>query len=312
MSTSPSRRSFEPNSQSLDKSTSKRHSSPIKRSNDAPTKQSSLHKTPSDRSSSSRSPSPFKQGYDSSSQSLFHKSERSSYFVSNRSSCNRSPSPLKWDYNPTSQSLFRSERSNCSESNRSSGNQSSSPLKRGYDLSAPPLRSEQSNSSKSERGRTTTHKTASDSRIESVSYAGKSTNISTVGSWRGSAHSLHSPPTSQNSSPSRKSRESKLAGVQKSAHVSWSTGDRRQDQDKRSASRRNRSPSPSMRNHTSSQSSIDSVMSSGSSGLNREEYVIMADLPKGKRVLQRSRPNQMEGIEKGNRDETSLYKPARY
>lgn len=63
-----------------------------------------------------------------------------------------------------------------------------------------------------------------------------------------------------------------------------------------------------MRNHTSSQSSIDSIMSSGSSGLNREEYAIMADLPKAKRV---QRPNQMEGMERGNRDETSLYKPAR-
>lgn len=67
-----------------------------------------------------------------------------------------------------------------------------------------------------------------------------------------------------------------------------------------------------MRNHTSSQSSIDSLMSSGSSGLNREEYAIMADLPKVKRVLQRARPKQMEGMERGNRDETSLYKPARY
>ncbi|XP_060721188.1 TRIO and F-actin binding protein b isoform X1 [Tachysurus vachellii] len=36
----------------------------------------------------------------------------------------------------------------------------------------------------------------------------------------------------------------------------------------------------------------------------------MADLPKDKRVLQRTRPNQREETEKGNRDETSLYKPA--
>ncbi|XP_053494413.1 TRIO and F-actin binding protein b isoform X2 [Ictalurus furcatus] len=139
---------------------------------------------------------------------------------------------------------------------------------------------------------------------------GKSTNSSTAGSWRGSTHSLESPPISRNSSPSRKYSESKLVGVRKSAHVSWSTGDRRQGQDNHRPSCRNRSPSPLMRNHTSSQSSIDSLMSSGSSGLNREEYAIMADLPKVKRVLQRARPKQMEGMERGNRDETSLYKPA--
>lgn len=277
-SSSPSKRRFEASSLSLHKSETKRQSPPLRRSYDAPTKQLSLHKTGSDRSSYSRSPSPSKRGHDPPGQSCFHKSESISYSGSNRSSYNRSPSPSKRGYDSPGQSHFRSERSNCS---------------------------------KSGQGQIILHKTVSESRMESASYIGKSTNSSTAASWRGSTHSLHSPPISHNSSPSRKCSESKLVGVRKSAHVSWNTSDRRQGQDNHSPSYRNRSPSPLMRNHTSSQSSVDSVMSSGSSGLNREEYAIMADLPKGKRVLQRARPNQMEGMERGNRDETSLYKPAR-
>ncbi|GAA6067788.1 TRIO and F-actin binding protein b isoform X1, partial [Tachysurus ichikawai] len=298
-SSSLSKKSFEVSSLSLHKSDTKRHSSPARRSNDAPTKQSLLHKSVSDRSSGNRSPSPSKRGYDPPGQSHF-KSEHSNY------SGSRSPSPSKRGYDPPGQSHFKSEHSNYSGSIRSSGNRSPSPSKRGYETTGQSLfRSE-----RSERGRTIIHKTVSEPRFESMSHMGKSTNSSSAGSWRGSTHSLHSPPISRNASPTRKSSESRLVAVQKSAHVSWSTSDRKQGQDKHSSSCRNRSPSPLMRNHTSSQSSIDSIMSSGSSGLNREEYVIMADLPKDKKVLRRTRSNQREETEKGNRDETSLYKPA--
>lgn len=314
-SSSPSRRSFEASSLSPHRTETKTHSPPLKRSYDAPTKQSSLHKTGSDRSSCSRSPSPLKRSYDPPRQSSpFHKSESSHYSGSTRSSYNRSPSPPKRGYDPPGQSRFHKlESSNYSGSTQSSCSRSPSPSRRSYEPSGQSrLRSAHSSCSKSSQGQTTLHKTVSESRIESASYMGKSTNSSTARSWRGSTPSLHSPPISRNSSPSRRCSESKLVGVRKSVHVSWSSGDRRQSHDNHKPSSRNRSPAPSMRTHTSSQSSIDSVMSSGSSGLNREEYAIMADLPKVKKVLQRARPNQMEGMERGNRDEMSLYKPARY
>lgn len=314
INSSPSRRRIEASSPSLHKSETKTHSPSLRRSYDAPTKQSLLHKTGSDQSSFSQSPSPSKQSYDLPGQSLVHKSERISYSGSNRSFYNRSPSPSKRGYDPPGQSSFRkSESNNYSGSNQSSCSRSPSPSRRGYDPSSQPcIRSMCSSCSKSGQEQSALRKTVSESRMESASYMGKSNNSSTAGSWQGSTHSLHSPPISHNSSPSRKYSEKKLDGVRKSVHVSWSTSDRRQGQDYHSPSCRNRSPVPLMRNHTSSQSSIDSIMSSGSSGLNREEYAIMADLPKVKRVLQRSRPNQMEGTERGNRDEISLYKPARY
>ncbi|XP_047672194.1 TRIO and F-actin binding protein b isoform X2 [Tachysurus fulvidraco] len=316
---SPSKRGYDPPGQShfksehsnysgSNRSSGTRSPSQSKRSFDPPGqshfKSEHSNYSGSNRSSGTRSPSPSKRGYDPPGQSHF-KSEHSNYSGSNRSSGTRSPSPSKRSFDPPGQSHFRSEHSNYSGSNRS-GTRSPSPSKQSYD---PPGQS-LFKSEHSERGRTIIHKTVSEPRFESMSHMRKSTNSSIAGSWRGSTHSLDSPPISRNPSPTRKSSESRLVAVQKSAHVSWSTSDRKQGQDKHSSSCRNRSPSPLMRNHTSSQSSIDSIMSSGSSGLNREEYVIMADLPKDKRVLQRTRPNQREETEKGNRDETSLYKPA--
>lgn len=80
------------------------------------------------------------------------------------------------------------------------------------------------------------------------------------------------------------------------------------------------SPSPSpqiqVRRHTSSQSSMESSESGqpsvGSSGRNREEYAIMADVPKVRMIHQRERPNHMErpqNHQPPRRQE--LFKPAR-
>ncbi|XP_046699616.1 serine/arginine repetitive matrix protein 1-like isoform X2 [Silurus meridionalis] len=325
-SPSPSKRDYDPTGQSHFRSDHSNYSRPVpaslsqspspsKRDYD-PTGQSHFRSDQSNYSrpvpaSLSRCPSPSKHGCDPPGQSHF-RSDYNNYSGSIRSSNSQSFFPSKWDYDPSGQSHFqKSESSKRTEASRSSCNQSLSSSKRSYDPSdQSSFRSEHSNYSKNKHGQAILHKTVSESRSVSASYMEKSADSSTAGSWRGSTHSLLSPPMSRNSSPSRKCNDSKQLGDRKSSHVSWSTNERRQSQDNHSPASRNRSPSPLSRSHTSSQSSIDSVMSSGSSGMNREEYAIMADLPKVKKVLQRARPNQMEGMERGTREETSLYKPA--
>ncbi|KAL6457415.1 hypothetical protein MHYP_G00343780 [Metynnis hypsauchen] len=285
-SSSPSQRTFETTSQSLRKyeinsstcshSCESRHSSPSRRSYDIPG-QSVLRKTEANQMSysrglDSRSPSPLREGYNTPSQSVRRKSEVSSY-KSGRES--RSSSPSKASHEPAGQSIL--------------------------------------------------HKT----KAEMISCMRKSTNNSAK-SWQGSIHSLHSPPISRNSSPSRKGAENKpISYSQRPAHVARDnirTESRSRSQDRRSQeahspspdfrrlSNRNKSPSPQMQRHTSSQSSMDSSesghLSAGSSGLNREEYAIMADLPKVKTVFQREGPNQLEQLESRNRDEHLYYKPA--
>nr|XP_017210096.1 serine/arginine repetitive matrix protein 2-like [Danio rerio] len=110
-------------------------------------------------------------------------------------------------------------------------------------------------------------------------------------------HRSPSPPVqTHNSTPSRQRHRSPSPPVQ--THNSTPS------------SRRHRSPSPPAQTHTSSQSSMDSEsshLSAGSSGLNREEYAMMADLPKVKTVFQRESPSHPMRSEKR---EQSRYKPA--
>ncbi|XP_056305104.1 TRIO and F-actin binding protein b [Danio aesculapii] len=120
------------------------------------------------------------------------------------------------------------------------------------------------------------------------------THISTPGIRR---HRSPSPPVQTHiSTPSGRRHRSPSPPAQ--THTSTPSG------------RRHRSPSPPAQTHTSSQSSMDSEsshLSAGSSGLNREEYAMMADLPKVKTVLQRESPSHSMRPEKR---EQSRYKPA--
>lgn len=181
-----------------------------------------------------------------------------------------------------------------------------------------PRKSEISQRSATLRRDTTGHaplrNTVSD-RTDSASYV-KNTHPPS-GHWRGSAHSLLSQ--SRSSSPSRNTSS------HRSAPVAWETSQsvikrskERESQssitNSRPSASQRRNLSPSAQRHTSSQSSMDSEsshLSAGSSGLNRDEYVVMADLPKVKTVLQRDVPGHLETLKSQQRRELSLYKPAR-
>lgn len=265
-SPSPSRKSYEMQSQTTVKK---------------PEAKSSLHSYSRD----SRHSSPIRDRHHNPGSSSLRKSEMSQS-SSNRGPKSRSPSPLRWANDNPSQSLPRK-----AESGRSP---SVSTLRRDI-ADHIPLRN-----------------TMSD-RTGSTSYARNSTSNQSQhdsnpssGRWRGSTHSLNSQSVSRNSSPSRHSGEKKqISSFPKSVPVAWETP---QDGSKRSSMRqvqevqssmpnnrrapsRHRSPSPPVERHTSSQSSMDSEsshLSGGSSGLNREEYAMMADLPKVKTVDRKS------------------------
>ncbi|ROL15618.1 TRIO and F-actin-binding protein [Anabarilius grahami] len=287
-SPSPSRKSYEMQSQTTVKK---------------PEAKSSLHSYNRD----SRHSSPIRDRHQNPGSSSLRKSEMSQS-SSNCGPKSRSPSPLRWANDNPSQSLPRK-----AESGRSP---SVSTLRRDI-ADHIPLRN-----------------TMSD-RTGSTSYVRNSTNNQpqhdsnpSSGRWRSSTHSLNSQSVSRNSSPSRHSGEKKqISSFPKSVPVAWETP---QDGSKRSSMRqvqevqssmpnnrrapsRHRSPSPPVERHTSSQSSMDSEsshLSGGSSGLNREEYAMMADLPKVKTVFHRESPSHLGKIESRQKRELSRYKPA--
>lgn len=143
------------------------------------------------------------------------------------------------------------------------------------------------------------HRSSSSSRAVSPSRQ-------TTGSGRKTFSRLENPrsPSSVRSALSRHGREDRCQSP---------TADKR-------PSYRAQSPSPSqhlqMRRHTSSQSSMESSESGqhslGSSGRNREEYAILADVPKVKIIRQDERSSQMGRVQ--NRQpprRQELFKPAR-
>uniref|UniRef100_A0A3B1JS47 TRIO and F-actin binding protein n=1 Tax=Astyanax mexicanus TaxID=7994 RepID=A0A3B1JS47_ASTMX len=269
-------------------------------------RKSEINSSTRSHSRDSRHSSPSRRSYDAPPQSVLRKSEATRNSYSSRLD-NRSPSPSRRGFETPNQPLLRkSETSNCRSSQDP---RSSSPLKSKHEPT----------------GQSPLHKT----RADSSSYVRTSANSSTE-SWRGSTYSLHSQPMSRSSSPPRKSSENKSVSYsQKQAHVAWdntrsvsrSSSRNQQSQEvhslspePRRSSNRNRSPSPQMHRHTSSQSSMDSFesgqRSAGSSGLDREEYAIMADLPKVKTVFQKEGPGRLEKLDSRTRDEPLLYKPA--
>lgn len=150
-------------------------------------------------------------------------------------------------------------------------------------------------------------------------------------SWRGSTHSLRSSSLSRSSSPSRQaingnrtatvtSESPRASGSFRSGAGRHSHKDRCPSPTDRRPSGRARSPSPSlqtqMQRHTFSQSSIESSesgqLSVASTGRNREEYIMMADVPKAKVIHQKEMPGHMRPSESQQpirRQE--LFKPAR-
>lgn len=245
----------------------------------------------------SRHSSPSRGHHQSPDQSSLYKT-KTSQPNSARELKSRSSSPLRWGNDNPSQSLPR----------KSEIGQRSATLRRDPKGHAP-LRN------------TVSDRTDSASNVKNTTKSQRESNAP-LGHWRGSAHSLLSQSVSRSSSPSRNNSS------QRSAPAAWETS---QSVSKRSSVRQERelqsstpnsrpsvsqkrSLSPSVQRHTSSQSSMDSEsshLSAGSSGRNREEYAMMADLPKVKSVLQREGPSHLERLKSQQRRELSLYKPAR-
>ncbi|XP_043089901.1 serine/arginine repetitive matrix protein 2 isoform X2 [Puntigrus tetrazona] len=266
-----------------------------------------------------KSPSPSRKSYETQSQTTVKKPEPKSY---NRESRHSSPS-RGHHQNPGTSSLRKSTTSQ-SLSKRGSESRSPSPLAHSQ---SPPCKSESGRrpSLSTLRREITDHAPLRNTVSSSASYV-RNTNTSqsqhdSSGRWRGSAHSLHSQSVSRNSSPSRHASEKKPASsCMKSAWETPRDGSKRSSmrqnleaQSSTSDSRRHRSPSPPVQRHTSSQSSMDSEsshLSAGSSGLNREEYAMMADLPKVKTVFQRDGPSHLRKMESRQKRELSRYKPA--
>ncbi|XP_076866436.1 uncharacterized protein LOC143517610 [Brachyhypopomus gauderio] len=292
----------------------------------------------------SRSPSPSRRSYDTSSQSLPRKSETSN-ITRSHSHDSRDSSPTRRGYDTPNQSVLQKHETSRFSYVHGHDSRSPSSSRRSYDTSQSPHKSD-TNSHKSGRnspskaqqdssGQNILHKTLSNyraetSRVETSSCIRKSghnrtqsDSWHTKGSQPGSTHSINNLPSPCSSSPSRKNSENKVTGYsQRPAHVAWETiknssSSRRSQEahtpstDSRKPSHLNTSHSPHVRIYTSSQSSMESCesghVSASSCGLNREEYDIMADIPKVKPLLQRAEPNQLSTR---NRDEPSLFKPA--
>ncbi|KAG9338807.1 hypothetical protein JZ751_025244 [Albula glossodonta] len=151
----------------------------------------------------------------------------------------------------------------------------------------------------------------------------------TPGSWGGSTLSLCSPDLSQGSSPPRRGPNSQLPPHLLNTHPAAIETDHRC----RSSSRRavearspspeyrrspncNRSPSPPVRGHMSSQSSLESEAFHVSGGsdtvLMVEEYVEMADIPKTKPIYMREGPKPGRRSQSYRTERKELHEPARY
>lgn len=156
----------------------------------------------------------------------------------------------------------------------------------------------------------------------------KSDSCRSSSSWRDSARSHRSSSLSRAPSPSRQTAtRSRTASVTRETRRSPSItrcgrpgGEGGCPSPRDAPSRRPRAPSPSpqvqMQRHTSSQSSMESSESgpplSGPSGRSREEYVMMADVPKVKIIHQREASGHA-GRAQNQRppQRQELFKPAR-
>ncbi len=307
---------------------SRRSASPVRKGYGTPS-QSDRRSMSNGWSHERKSPSPSRKSYETQSQATMKKPEaKSSLHSYNRESRHSSPS-RGHHQNPGPSPLRKSE---TSQSSKKRGSESRSPSPLSHSQS-PPRKSEsgRSPSLSTLRREIADHAPLRNTVSGSASYIRNTTTSQSQhdssGPWRGSAHSLHSQSVLRNSSPSRHTSEKKPIGsFTKSAWETPQDGSKRSSvrqnleaqssmSDNRRAPSRHRSPSPPVQRHTSSQSSMDSEsshLSAGSSGLNREEYAMMADLPKGKTVFEREGPSHLSGMESKQKRELSRYKPARW
>ncbi|XP_072224353.1 TRIO and F-actin binding protein b [Leuresthes tenuis] len=261
--------------------------------------------------------SPSRRNYDAPSQSPLHKSGSNS---SVKSRGGYSSLALRKGNDAPDQRLLRKSETGSNLKSRNQNSRSSSPSRKanpdppGYSI----LRSASNGDSNPSFQRKNTHS-------EKKSDSSRSPH-----SWRGSTHSLRSSSLSRATSPSKqttngnrtafvslqttRSSDSIRSGAARQSHDDHCPS----PNDKR-PSYRTRSPSPSphiqMLRHTSSQSSMESSesgqLSVGSTGRNREEYAMMADLPKVKIIHQREgpghagRPQSQQTIRR-----QELFKPA--
>lgn len=266
----------------------------------------------------SRNSSPLRRSNEAPSQSLLRKSEVNS---SVRSRESHSSFPSRKSYNaPEQHSLRKTETSNSFNS-KTHNSRNSSPSRKlnsdppGYSI----LRNATNgDSSHSFQRKNTNHDSKSDSNRSPFS-------------WRESTHSHRSSSLSRAASPSRQTTNGSrtafvtLEAPRRASNIRSGVGrhgheDRCQSPNENRPSHRARSPSPSpqiqMRRHTSSQSSMESSESGqrsvGSTGRNREEYAMIADVPKVKMIHQREGPGHMgrpQTQQPSRRQE--LFKPAR-
>lgn len=347
---SPIREGYDIDSQALLRNSSARNglndqeqevtptASPSKRGFDTPS-QSILRKTGSSslRGQDSRSSSPGRRSYETQNHYQLKKTETSGSLRGRSHHQSRNSSPSRNGYEARSQSLlFKSE---FTSSVRGHGGYSSSTLKKSFD--APDQRLLRKSES------TTSLYTSQNTRNSSPSRKGndeppgysvlrcasngvsghndtKPDSSRSTRSWRESAPSLRSSSLSRAASPSRPTTNNSRTGFVR-AETPKSPGsirsgsgryNREDCQRTSSYSARSPSPSPQMRRHTSSQSSMESSesgqLSAGSTGRNREEYAIIADVPKVKMIHPREDTGHMGRPQKQQPPRRQeLFKPAR-
>ncbi|KAM3597195.1 uncharacterized protein V6R79_001192 [Siganus canaliculatus] len=310
-STSPSRRGYDTSQSALRKteSSSRRHdsrsSSPARRSYETTTQ---LRKT--ETSHGSRNSSPSRRSYEAPSQSLLRKSQGNTS-VRSRESRSSSPSRTSFDVSDR-RPLRKTETSSFLNSkNHPSHNPSPSPSRGNHD---PPGYSILRNATNGDSGNSFQRK--------SFHHDSKSDSHRSQSSWRESTRSLRSSSLSRASSPDRQIASSRTTLVNFETHRS--PGSIRSGVSRLSSRTRSPSPSPSpspsahiqMQRHTSSLSSMDSSesgqISAGSTRRSREEYAMMADVPKVKMIHQRESPGHVgrsQSQQPSRRQE--LFKPAR-
>ncbi|XP_077940858.1 uncharacterized protein LOC120827402 [Gasterosteus aculeatus] len=294
-----------------------RSSPPGRRGNESPTPHQ-LRKTDTGSSShgrgrESRTSSPSRRSYEAPSRSLQRKSEAHS---SVRSRESQYLLPSRKSYDAPDQRSQRKEDTGSSLNTKSHNSRDSSPARKGSsDLPGYSILRLATNgdSNRSPQRKKPSHDSKPDPNRSPRSC-------------RGLTHSLRSSSLSRAASPSRQTTNggrtafvtletpgspgSIRSGVGRRSHVHRCPS----PNDKR-PSHRARSPSPApqiqLRKHTSSQSSMESSESVGSTGRNREEYATLADVPKVKIIHYREEPEHVgrtQNQQPSRRQE--LFKPA--
>ncbi|TNN58505.1 hypothetical protein EYF80_031308 [Liparis tanakae] len=298
-----------------------RCSSPARRGNETPT-QHQLRKTDTSGSShsrrrESRTSSPSRRSCEAPSQSLLRKSEANS---SARSGESQSLLPSRKSYDAPEQRSLREAETSSSLNAKNHKSRSSSPAGKvsgdqpGYSILRQVTNGDSSHSS---QRKNTYHDSKSDSNRSPRS-------------GRESTHSRRSSSLSRAASPSRQTPNGRKAtfvtletprspGSSRSGVGRHGQVDRCPSPNDKRPTRHARSPSPSpqiqLRKHISSQSSMESSesgqLSAGSTGRNREEYAMLADVPKVKMIPQREAASHMgrpQNQQPSRRQE--LFKPA--